>query len=155
MHVGEEEKRKAVKKSFDVFDRDAAAAAAADCSCEGERLRSHQVKRLIQSRARAVHEPCTGAAAKIPSFRPELLQISLLWQRFPQRNKPRKQQILRRLLFFSDPQAQISLEVPPPSLLAVAAAAARWIQRALPLVCLASCERCSSLSAGSRDEVQH
>lgn len=33
MHVGEEEKRKAVKKSFDVFDRDAAAA---DCSCEGD-----------------------------------------------------------------------------------------------------------------------
>lgn len=89
-----------------------------------------------------MHEPCTGAAAKFPSFWPELLQISLLWQRFPQRNKPRKQQILRRLLFFSEPQAQISLEVPPTPLLAVAgrvppgatpeaAAAARWIHRAL------------------------
>lgn len=32
MPVGEEEKRKAVRKSFDVFDHDAAA----DCTCEGD-----------------------------------------------------------------------------------------------------------------------
>lgn len=60
-------------------------------------------------------EPCTCCVLglKIPSFRPELLLISPLWQHFPQWNKPRMQQVLPHVSFFSDPRAQISLDVPP------------------------------------------
>lgn len=57
-------------------------------------------------------ELCAGAAVRIPSFRLELLLISLLWQRFPQQNKPQKRQILWHFSFFlSDPQAQTSLNM--------------------------------------------